>query len=349
MSDGPAMPKRRLGRHGPDVSLHALGAMTFGYETDEPTAHRMLDLFVERGGTLIDTADVYSDGASEAMIGRWIEARGGADELVVATKCRFAPEPGSRGGSRRTVLRAAAKSLDRLKVDAIDLYFVHGWDPETDVTETLEALADLVRTGRVHHVAWSNVTGWQLERIVRTAEAKGLPMPCALQPQYNLLDRGIELEAMPCAIENGVGLTPWSPLGGGWLTGKYSADERPTGATRLGTDPNRGVEAYDLRNTERTHAILRTLAGIAERHGRPQAHVALGWLASRPGVGSILLGARTVEQLESNLDAVDLDLSTDDLDALTRASAPGLPAYPYGMVREFCGVEHWDRLGTRVT
>lgn len=346
----PDMPTAPLGRAGPLVSRHALGTMTFGAETDEAVAHRMLDAFVARGGTLIDTADVYSAGASEAMIGRWIAARGGTgggtDDVVIATKCRFLPTPGSRGGSRRAVLRRVEASLARLKVDAIDLLFIHGWDAETDVAETLGALGDLVRAGKVHHVGWSNVTGWQLERIVRVARANGLPVPCALQPQYNLLDRGIEWEVVPCALENGVGLTPWSPLGGGWLTGKYGADARPTGATRLGDDPARGVEAYDRRNTPRTHAILDAVRGVAGRHDRPMAHVALAWLAGRPGVASVLLGARTVEQLEANMDAIDLALPPDDVDALTRASAPGLPDYPYGFVAEWAGVDHWERMGT---
>ena len=337
------MPTRRLGR---TVSAFALGTMTFGAEADEATSHAQLDLFVERGGTLIDTADVYSDGASEEIIGRWAKARGGMSDLIVATKCRFNPEPGSFGGARRMVLRAAEKSLKRLGVDAIDLYFMHGWDKDTPVIETLRALGDLVSAGKVHHVGWSNVTGWQLERICRTAEANGLPMPCALQPQYNLLDRGIEIEVLPCAIENEVGLTPWSPLGGGWLTGKYGADTRPTGATRLGDDPNRGVEAYDLRNTPRTHAILDALRAVAERHERPPAQVALQWLLSRPNVTSILLGARTIEQLEGNLDAADLTLTDDDLAALTRASAPGLPDYPYQFVQDWSEVTHWERMGT---
>ena len=343
-------PPRRLGRTGPLVSPFALGTMTFGAEADEAVSHRQLDLFVERGGTLIDTADVYSDGASEEIIGRWAKARGGKgggmDDLIVATKCRFNPEPGSLGGARRTVLRAAEKSLKRLGVDAIDLYFIHGWDKDTEVAETLRALGDLVAAGKVHHIGWSNVTGWQLERICRVAEANGLPVPCALQPQYNLLDRGIEWEVLPCAIENGIGLTPWSPLGGGWLTGKYDADTRPTGDTRLGDDPNRGVEAYDLRNTERTHAILQTLRTVAERHGRPPAQVALQWLLSRPNVTSVLLGARTLEQLKGNLDAADLALTDDDLRELTQASAPGLPDYPYQFVADWAGVEHWERMGT---
>jgi len=131
--------------------------------------------------------------------------------------------------------------LRRLKLDAIDLYFIHGWDDETDIEETLVALRDLRSQGKIHHIGWSNVTGWQLERICQTANALGLPGPCALQPQYSLLERGIELEVLPCAVENSIGLTPWSPLGGGWLTGKYAANQTPVGATRLGEDPERAV------------------------------------------------------------------------------------------------------------
>lgn len=342
----PGMPRRSLGLAGPIVSQYALGTMTFGAETDEAEAHSMLDHFVEQGGTLIDTADVYSAGVSEEMIGRWGAARGGLDELLVATKCRFLPTPGSRGGSRRAILKRADASLKRLQVDSIDLYFVHGWDDETDVTETLGALDDLRQAGKIHHIGWSNVTAWQLERICRTADANGLPMPCALQPQYSLLDRGIELEVLPCALENKIGLTPWSPLGGGWLTGKYSAKERPKGETRLGEDPDRGVEAYDNRNTQRTYNVLEVAAELAERYGRPMSHIALAWLASRPSVASILLGARNVDQLADNLRAIDLTLEDDDLSALTKISNVRLPDYPYRFVRDWSGVTHWDRLGT---
>lgn len=346
MTDVSTMPTRRLGDTGPRVSTHALGTMTFGAETDEAEAHKMLDLFVERGGTFIDTADVYSGGASEEMIGRWGAARGGMDDLIIATKCRFAPTAGSAGASRRAVMRAVDKSLGRLQMKAIDLFFIHGWDEDTDVSETLRALDDLVSMGKIHHVGWSNITGWQLERICTTAKLEGLPVPVALQPQYSLLDRGIELEVLPCAKEHGVGLTPWSPLGGGWLTGKYASDSRPAGETRLGEDPNRGVEAYDNRNTERTRSILDLVRKIAEQNDRPMSHVALAWLAARPSVSSILLGARNVAQLDANLDAIDLRLSNEELHALTDASASGLPEYPYEFVQQWSGVSHWYDLGS---
>ena len=240
----------------------------------------------------------------------------------------------------------AEASLRRLGTEAVDLFTIHGWDRHTPVEETLGALGDLVRDGLVRHTGWSNVTGWQLERIVATARAEGLPVPVALQPQYNLLDRGVELEVLPCALENGVGVVPWSPLGGGWLTGKYRADTPPAGATRLGEDPDRGVEAYSRRNTARTHAILDALGEIAARHERPPAHVALAWLLARPGVASVLLGARTAEQLASNLDAASLALPAEDEQRLSAVSAPGLPPYPYGFARDWSEMDVWDRLGT---
>lgn len=335
-----------LGAAGPMVSAFGLGTMTFGVETGEAGAFEQLDRFVERGGTFVDTADVYGAGESERIIGRWLADRS-PDSMVLATKGRFAPPPGSHGASRRSIVRSVHASLRRLGIDAIDLYFVHGWDQHTPIDETLDALSALVRAGDLHHLGWSNVTGWQLQRIVTTARLGGYVVPVALQPQYNLLDRGSELELIPCCLEEQLGLTPWSPLGGGWLTGKYRRDEPPSGATRLGDDPGRGVEAYDVRNDERTWRILDAVESVARRHGRPMSHVALGWLRSRPGVTSVLLGARTVEQLSDNLDAADFELDGDALDELTRVSAPGLPPYPYGMVEEFCDVPHWGQLGTR--
>lgn len=338
------MPSRRLGRDGPEISALALGTMTFGVETTEAEAHRMLDAFVERGGTFIDTADVYSGGESEAIIGRWLAARG-HDDLVVATKARFAPPDGVAGASRAGLTAAVEGSLARLGTECVDLYYVHGWDRDTPLEETLETLGDLARSGKVGATGWSNLAGWQLQRVVTTAEARGLPVPVVLQPQYNLLDRGIELEVAPCCLDAGVSIVPWSPLAGGWLTGKYS-QARPTGATRLGENPARGVEAFDLRNTERTRSVLTVLRAVAERHDRPPAHVALAWLLARPGVASILLGARTVEQMTDNLGAADLALTADDVSELTAVSAPGLPPYPYGFLADWSGLDVWKRLGT---
>ncbi len=340
-----SMPTAPLGRTGPIVSRLALGAMTFGAEADQNAAFEQLDAFVEAGGTLVDTADVYADGESERIIGRWLADRDHTD-VVIATKGRFSPPAGSAGASRRGLVRNVDASLTRLGVDAIDTYFVHGWDQHTPVLETLDTLAGLVRSGKIHSIGWSNVTGWQLAQIMTEARLNGLVAPCVVQPQYNLLDRGIELEVLPCCLDNNISITPWSPLGGGWLTGKYTRNKRPTGDSRLGDDPNRGVEAYDTRNNERTWNILDTVHDVAERTDRPMGQVAIVWLLTRPSVASVLLGARTVDQLRDNLAAATIDLTDQDINALTNSSAPGLPPYPYAMIEEFCDVPHWKQLGT---
>lgn len=330
---------------GPPLSRLALGTMTFGAETGEDEAFRQLDRFVAAGGTLLDTADVYGDGASEEIIGRWWADRRPTGVLL-ATKGRFAPPGGSAGASREGLRHALAGSLRRLGREDVDLYLVHGWDPDTPVAETLAVLTDAVEQGLVRQVGWSNVTGWQLQLVLGTAEAGGFVRPVVVQPQYNLLDRGIELEVLPCSLAAGLAVTPWSPLGGGWLTGKYAADARPRGATRLGEDPDRGVEAYDRRNTPRTWRVLDEVRALAAAHDRPPAHVALAWLLTRPGVVSVLLGARTDAQLADLLAAADLELTAEEVARLTAVSAPGLPPYPYGLVAEACGATDWDALGT---
>lgn len=342
--DRTPMPMATLGSSGLTVSRLALGTMTFGAESTADEAMAQLDQFVAAGGTFIDTADVYGDGESERIIGRWLRQRH-PEDVVVATKGRFGPPPGSSGASRRSLVRSVDASLARLGVDAIDLYFVHGWDQQVPVHETLDTLSGLVRAGKIHHLGWSNVTGWQLGTIMTTARLGGFVEPCVVQPQYNLLDRGIEVEVLPCCRDEGLATTPWSPLGGGWLTGKYVRDERPTGATRLGEDPDRGVEAWDRRNNDRSWRIVDAVREVAEKHDRPMPQVAVAWLLTRPTVASVLLGARTPTQLDQTLGAADLVLDDDDLERLTSVSAPTLPPYPYRMVEDHCDVPHWRDLG----
>lgn len=309
--------------------------MTFGSETDEAGGHAQLDRFFDAGGNLVDTADVYSGTESESIIGRWLARQPAEirDRAVIATKARFSTGggPNDAGLSRRHLTRALDGSLRRLGVDCIDLYQVHSYDPLTPIQETLEFLDDAVRVGKINYVGLSNFTGWQVQKTVDIADARHLRRPVTLQPQYNLLAREIEWEVIPACMAEGLGLLPWSPLGGGWLTGKYRRDELPKGATRLGENPERGVEAYANRNAaQRTWDVLGTLEEVAAGRGRTVAQVALSWLRDRPAVSSVILGCRTLGQLEENLGAVDLDLSADEVDALNRASDPGAADYPYG-------------------
>jgi aryl-alcohol dehydrogenase-like predicted oxidoreductase len=328
------MENRTLGSSGCAVSVLALGTMTFGAETDEAGAHAQLDRFLDAGGTLVDTADVYSAGESEEIIGRWLRRAGGTrDRIVLATKGRFATGPGPNdvGLSRRHLSVALDRSLARLQTDVVDLYQVHAWDPITPVDETLRFADDAVRAGKIRYFGLSNFTGWQLQKTVDTADRLGLTRPVTLQPQYSLLVREIEWEIVPACESTGLGLLPWSPLGGGWLTGKYRRDERPTGATRLGENPERGVEAYDRRGpVARTWDIIECVERIASGRGVSMAQVALAWLAAQPRVSSVILGARTLGQLEDNLLSAELSLDADELSELDRISDPAPADYPYG-------------------
>jgi aryl-alcohol dehydrogenase-like predicted oxidoreductase len=328
------MEYRTLGRSGCAVSAFCLGTMTFGSESDEKVSHAQLDRFVEVGGTFVDTADVYSAGESERIIGRWLASRPAdlTERIVLATKGRFpmADEPNGAGLSARHLTRALDASLRRLAVDAVDLYQAHAWDPITPLDETLRAMDGFVRAGKIRYYGFSNFTGWQLTKAVHTARALGLVEPVTLQPQYNLLVRDIEWEIVPAAIDAGLGMLPWSPLGGGWLTGKYSREQRPTGATRLGENPERGMEAYDRRDTDRTWDVVDAVQRVADGRGASMAEVALAWVTDRPGVTSTILGARTMEQLETNLKAAGLHLSADETATLDAASDPRPPDYPYG-------------------
>ncbi len=326
---------RTLGASGCSVSVLALGTMTFGAETDEKGSHAQLDRFFEAGGNLVDTADVYSKTESESIIGRWLAKQSAAnrERVVIATKGRFptGPEPNDLGLSRRHLSRAIDASLRRLGIDCIDLYQVHSYDPWTPIEETLRALDDAVHSGKVNYVGLSNFTGWQLQKTVDTAAALNLNSPVTLQPQYSLLVREIEWEIVPACLGEGLGLLPWSPLGGGWLTGKYRRDERPTGATRLGENPDRGVEAYERRSAQqRTWDVLSAVEAVAKSHGSSMAQVALSWLRDRPAVSSVILGCRSLEQLEDNLGAAELDLTEAETAELDLASDPGAADYPYG-------------------
>ncbi len=323
-----------LGGSGCAVSSLCLGTMTFGVETDEPGAHQQLDLFIEAGGTMVDTADVYGGGRSEEIIGRWLASRPSdvTERVVLATKGRFAVDdsPNGAGLSARHLTRALDASLRRLGLESVDLYQVHAYDPLTPLEETLRALDQFIRAGKVRYWGLSNFTGWQLTKTVHLARALNVAGPVTLQPQYSLLAREIEWEIVPAALDAGLGLLPWSPLGGGWLSGKYQRDQRPAGATRLGEDPGRGMEAYDRRGTDRTWQVIDVVQEIAEESGVSMAEVALAWVTARPAVSSTILGARTVSQLKVNLRSADLHLTAAQAAALDAASDPRPADYPYG-------------------
>jgi len=328
------MDYRLLGNSGTAVSSLTLGTMTFGSEADEPTSHAIIDAFVAAGGTFLDTADVYSGNESERIIGRWLQAHPTeAQHVVLATKGRF-PQgdgPNDHGTSRRHLRVALDASLERLGVDHVDLYQMHAWDALTPIEETLRFLDDAVSAGKIGTYGFSNYLGYQVTKAVYEARLHGWAPPVTLQPQYNLLVRDIEHEVVPACLDAGIGLLPWSPLAGGWLSGKYQRDEAPTGSTRLGEDPKRGMEAWEARNAdERTWQVLDAVSAVAEAHGASKSQVALAWLLARPAVTSVILGVRTTDQLADNLGAADLVLDDAELQALTDASTPRVDDYPYG-------------------
>ncbi len=326
---------RTLGSSGTVVSDLALGTMTFGAEADETSSFEILDAYAEAGGTFIDTADVYSAGASESIIGRWLAAHPvDRERVVIATKGRFptGTGPNDLGLSRTHLRRALDASLRRLGVDHIDLYQMHAWDAVTPIEETLRFLDDAVGQGKIGYYGFSNYLGWQLTKAVNVARSNGWATAVTVQPQYNLLVRGIEHEVVPAALDAGIGLLPWSPLAGGWLSGKYVRDQAPTGSTRLGENPNRGMEAWEQRNADpRTWDVIDAVGAIAAARGVPRSQVALAWLLRRPAVTSVILGARTVAQLTDNLGAGTVKLTDDEMQALTDASTPRVDDYPYGV------------------
>ncbi|QMV03185.1 aldo/keto reductase [Devosia sp. D6-9] len=328
------MEYHKLGNSGTVVTSYCLGTMTFGQETDEATSHLIMDDYIKAGGNFIDTANVYSAGVSEEIVGRWLKARPSeARQVVVATKGRFpmGAGPNDLGLSRTNLNRALNDSLRRLGVEQIDLYQMHAWDAVTPIEETLRFLDDAVGAGKIAYYGFSNYLGWQVTKAVHVARANHWTAPVTLQPQYNLLVRDIEHEIVPACQDAGMGLLPWSPLGGGWLAGKYQRDVMPSGATRLGENPNRGMESYGPRNAqERTWQIIDMVGEIAKERGVSAAQVALAWVAARPAVTAVILGARTRQQLADNLGAVAVALSTEEMERLNRVSAPAMADYPYG-------------------
>jgi aryl-alcohol dehydrogenase-like predicted oxidoreductase len=326
-----------LGRTGLKVSELCLGTMSFGGQTDEPTAHRMLDRFVEAGGTFIDTADVYGAGASEEIIGRWLE-RQSRDNLVIATKAYgdMGPGPNDGGAGRKHLLSAVEASLRRLGTDYIDLYQVHVFDDATPIDETLSTLDGLVRSGKVRFVGASNYTGWQLQKSIDLARQYGWEPFVCLQPLYNMLDREAEWDLVPVCQHEGVGIIPWSPLRGGWLSGRYRRGmAEPPAESRVSAAAGGGwPEAWETYANDRTWDVIDAIVDVAEKTGRSPSQVALRWLMQRPAVTAPIIGARTLDQFEDNLAAAGDPLVDEHMDRLTAVSDRPLP-YPFGLMPRF--------------
>jgi aryl-alcohol dehydrogenase-like predicted oxidoreductase len=330
------MEYRKLGNSGTLVSNLALGTMNFGTaETPEQDAFAQLDAFVEAGGNLVDTADVYNNGIAETTVGQWFASRPDdvTDHVVLATKGRTktGDDVNEAGMSRRHLDRALTTSLRRLQVDTIDLYQIHAWDPLTPIEEMLSFLDAAVRAGKIRYVGLSNFTGWQLQLAVSTARERGYELPVTLQAQYNLITREPEWEMLPAAAHNGLGILSWSPLASGYLTGKYQRDERRPADTRAGQDnPLYQYTSANYENSERTWNAVDAVGKIAATLGVAPATIALSWVVNCPGVTSAIVGARTHRQLTTNLAAADLHLDHDSTTVLDTASDLDPAPYPYG-------------------
>jgi aryl-alcohol dehydrogenase-like predicted oxidoreductase len=326
------MEYRRLGETGLMVSELCLGCMTFGREASEEDSKRLVDRFLDAGGNFIDTADVYSKGVSEEITGRTI--KGVRDDVVLATKVYFpmGEGPNDTGLSRKHVTQGCEDSLRRLGTDYIDLYQVHCWDSATPLKETLSALTDLVRSGKVRYIGVSNFTGWQLVKSVCLSEANGLERFVCLQPQYSLVERNIEREILPICLEEGLGVIPWSPLGGGFLSGKYRREEEPPEGSRISEAVASMEEHWDRRATDRNWRALDVVGRISEETGKSYAQISLNWLLRQDGVTAPIIGARTLEQLEDNIGASGWTLDEEQVEELTDASALE-DVYPYRFIR----------------
>jgi aryl-alcohol dehydrogenase-like predicted oxidoreductase len=318
------------------VGRLALGTMLMGAQTPVEESHRMLDRFLEAGGNLVDTADVYSDGGSEETLAPWLSRH--RDDVVLATKCRFpVSDPGGEGLAPDRIAKACDASLRRMGVDVIDLYQVHAPDPDTPLEQTLEALDGLVRAGKVRAIGASNFPAWLLAWAVATQDREGWAPFISLQPQYSLVERSIETEILPFCRAAGLGVIPWGPLGAGFLSGKYRRGERPPADGRIADAEDTYDEAYHRRGVERNFAVVDAVAEIAEAHSATMAQVAIAWLLDAPGVTAPIIGPRTFEQLEHLLAAGDLALTDDERARLEAPAGPPL-VYPKRMLFEQLGI-----------
>jgi aryl-alcohol dehydrogenase-like predicted oxidoreductase len=314
-----------LGRSGLRVSPLCLGAMTFGEDlgwgSSVKDSEALLDRFIERGGNFVDTANLYTHGHSEKIIGDHIGRHPHRrDRLVIATKFYanlFGRDPNGGGAGSKSLTAACHESLRRLQTDYIDLYWMHAWDRHTPIEETMRALEDLVRAGKVRHIGFSDTPAWKVAQAQLIAQFRGWAPLIALQIEYSLLERTVEGELIPMAQELGLGVTPWSPLKSGVLSGKYTRQNH--GQQKAA----RGAWA-ESNLTDKTYALIDALIAVANELNTTAARVALAWIQAQPGVTSTIIGARTIEQLDQNLDALDVQLRPEHVDKLAALSAPAL-------------------------
>ena len=314
---------RRLGRTGLKVSPLCLGSMNFGWTADDETSFAVMDAFAEAGGNFIDTADVYNrwveghiGGESEGVIGRWLQARGNRSQMIIATKVRgqMGPGPNDQGLSRRHIFDACDASLRRLQSDTIDLYQTHYFDADVPIDETLEALDRLVQQGKVRYVGCSNYPAWRLMEALWTSDKCGLARYNSIQPHYNLVNRAeFERELAEVCLANGIGIIPYSPLGGGFLTGKYSRDRD--------TDSVRAEGVRQRYFNDAGWKVLDAVRAVAVELDTTPLAVSLAWLLAQPGMTAPIVGANTVEQLQGSLAALDVDLTAAQMETLNNASA----------------------------
>ncbi|XEC92590.1 aldo/keto reductase [Paenibacillus tarimensis] len=321
---------RLLGKSGLAVSELCLGTMTFGNTASEADSIEMINRFLERGGNFLDTADVYVNGKSEEIVGKAIKGR--RSEVVIATKVRMVTEPHVNGAgvSRKHIMDGVDASLKRLNTDYIDLYQMHVWDHATPIEETLRTLDDLVSSGKVRYIGCSNYFAWQLMKSLACSDANRYVRFISIQPQYSLVSREMDREMISLCLEENVGIIPWAPLGGGFLTGRYSRQEPSSG--RLTNKA--GESSWAIRATDRNFAVLDAVQSVAQELGKTPAQVSLNWLIHREGITSPIFGASTLEQFEDDMGAVGWRMPAEIWSRLDQASA--LPSeYPNRFIAKF--------------
>lgn len=322
---------RTLGRSGLVVSPLTLGTMTFGtpgWGSPDDVSESIFNAYVDAGGNFIDTADVYSGGRSEELVGQYIANRSLRDRVVLATKFGFSAakgNPHAGGNGRKNIYRALDGSLRRLKTDYVDMYWLHAWDAVTPAEEVLQTLGDLVRAGKIRYFGFSDMPAWFTVKAATLATVHAIPGPIAMQLEYSLVERTIEREYVPVARECGLGITPWSPLAAGFLAGKYGR----TGAGVTGEGRLSGPNPFgDTKFTDQNWRVLDTLRTVAGQLNRPLAQVALAWASAQPGITSPIVGASKVGQLHDNIASLDIRFTAQQLQLLNDVSAPA-PTFPY--------------------